>query len=183
MNRVWPGSPSPLGATWDGEGTNFAIFSEHATAVELCLFAGPNDATEGERVPLRERTDQVWHAYLPDVRPGQLYGYRVRGPYEPEKGHRFNPSKLLLDPYAKAVSGTIRWSDTLSGYAMAGSQEERDLRPDKQDSAGGMPKCVVVESALLLSSLPQAAARSEKATSPTRATDRLRVLFTLWFSL
>jgi isoamylase len=109
--RVWPGSPSPLGATWDGEGTNFAIFSEYATAVDLCLFSGPEDAQEAARIRLRERTDQIWHAYLPDVRPGQLYGFRVHGPYAPEEGHRFNPAKLLLDPYAKAISGTIRWSD------------------------------------------------------------------------
>ncbi|MGH7497797.1 MAG: glycogen debranching protein GlgX, partial [Gemmatimonadales bacterium] len=147
MIRVWPGAPSPLGATWDGEGTNFAIFSEHATAVELCLFAAPDAAAEVVKVPLRERTDRVWHAYLPDARPGQLYGYRVHGPWEPEKGHRFNPAKLLLDPYARAVSGTIRWSDALSGYAARGPEEGRDLHPDMQDSAPGMAKCVVVESA------------------------------------
>ncbi|MGH7526008.1 MAG: glycogen debranching protein GlgX, partial [Gemmatimonadales bacterium] len=145
--RAWPGAPSPLGATWDGEGTNFALFSEHATAVDLCLFAGPGDAAESARVRLRERTDQIWHAYLPDVRPGQLYGYRVQGPYSPAEGHRFNPAKLLLDPYAKAVSGTIRWSDALSGYAIGAPEAERDLVPDPQDSAGGIPKCVVVESA------------------------------------
>jgi pullulanase/glycogen debranching enzyme len=98
MIRIWPGAPAPLGATWDGEGTNFSIFSEHATAVELCLFDHPEDAVERERIPLAERTDLVWHAYLPDVRPGQLYGYRVYGPYEPERGHRFNHAKLLLDP-------------------------------------------------------------------------------------
>ncbi len=147
MIRVWPGSLSPLGASWDGEGTNFALFSEHATAVDLCLFAGPNDAAESARIRLRERTDQIWHAYLPDVRPGQLYGYRVQGPYAPAEGHRFNAAKLLLDPYAKAVSGTIRWSDALSGYAMTAPEAERDLVPDPQDSAGGIPKCVVVESA------------------------------------
>ncbi|MGH2709233.1 MAG: glycogen debranching protein GlgX, partial [Actinomycetota bacterium] len=147
MIRAWPGAPSPLGATWDGEGTNFALFSEHATAVDLCLFAGPGDAAESARIRLRERTDQIWHAYLPDVRPGQLYGYRVQGPYSPAEGHRFNPAKLLLDPYAKAVSGTIRWSDALSGYAIGAPEAERDLVPDPQDSAGGIPKCVVVESA------------------------------------
>ncbi|HEU5041173.1 MAG TPA: glycogen debranching protein GlgX [Gemmatimonadales bacterium] len=147
MTRVWPGSPAPLGATWDGEGTNFALFSEHATAVDLCLFAGPEDTAETARIRLPERTDQIWHAYLPDVRPGQLYGYRVHGPYDPDHGHRFNPAKLLLDPYAKAVSGTIRWSDALSGYAMDRPEEERDLYPDGADSAAGMPKCVVVESA------------------------------------
>ena len=147
MIRIWPGAPAPLGATWDGEGTNFSIFSEHATAVELCLFDHPQDAVERERIPLVERTDLVWHAYLPDVRPGQLYGYRVHGPYEPEHGHRFNPAKLLLDPYTKAVSGPIHWSDALWGYSISGPEAERDLRPDTADSAGGMPKCVVVEPA------------------------------------
>jgi isoamylase len=147
MIRVWPGSPAPLGASWDGEGTNFAVFSEHATAVELCLFRGPEDAEETDHIWLQERTDQIWHAYLPDVRPGQLYGFRVHGPYEPEQGHRFNPAKLLLDPYAKAISGTIRWSDALSGYTMSQPESERDLFPDSGNSAGGMPKCVVVESA------------------------------------
>jgi glycogen operon protein len=145
--RVWPGSPTPLGATWDGEGTNFAIFSEHAEAVDLCLFDRPEASDEGARIRLRERTDQIWHAYLPDVRPGQLYGYRVHGPYAPVKGHRFNPAKLLLDPYAKAISGTIRWSDALSGYSMEPPIETRDLVPDAANSAGGLPKCVVVESA------------------------------------
>jgi isoamylase len=147
MIRVWPGVSSPLGATWDGEGTNFALFSEHATAVELCLFDGPHDAVERHRVPLRERTDQIWHAYLPDVRPGQHYAYRVHGPYAPMEGHRCNPAKLLLDPYAKAISGTIRWDDILSGYAMEPPIEERDLTPDSRDSAGYLPKSVVVESA------------------------------------
>ena len=145
--RVWPGSPAPLGATWDGEGTNFAIFSEHATAVELCLFERPDDATETARVRLAERTDQIWHAYLPDVRPGQLYGYRVHGPFEPNQGHRFNPAKLLIDPYAKAIGGTIRWSDALSGYSMDRPEAERDLHADESNSAAGLPKCVVVESA------------------------------------
>ena len=145
--RVWPGSPSPLGATWDGEGTNFAIFSEHASAVDLCLFNHPEDGQDAARIRLRERTDQIWHAYLPDVRPGQLYGFRVHGPYAPEEGHRFNPAKLLLDPYAKAISGTIRWSDALSGYSMEPPIETRDLVPDGADSAAGLPKCAVVESA------------------------------------
>jgi isoamylase len=145
--RVWPGSPSPLGATWDGEGTNFAVFSEHATAVDLCLFNHGEDAQESDRIRLRERTDQIWHAYLPDVRPGQLYGFRVHGTYAPEEGHRFNPAKLLLDPYAKAISGPIRWSDALSGYSMEPPIEQRDLVPDGANSAGGLPKSVVVESA------------------------------------
>jgi glycogen operon protein len=145
VTRVWPGSHNVLGARWDGEGTNFALFSEHATGVELCLFDRPDDAHERERIPLRQRTDQVWHAYLPDVRPRQLYGYRVHGPYDPERGHRFNPAKLLLDPYARAISGAIRWNDTLQGYLIG--HADQDLVPDGRNSAGSMPKCVVVESA------------------------------------
>ncbi len=145
MITVRPGSPTVLGAHWDGEGTNFALCSEHATAVELCLFDGPDDAREALRVPLKERTGSVWHAYLPDLRPGQLYGYRVHGPWAPAQGHRFNPAKLLLDPYARAISGTIRWSDALSGHVIG--HPEQDLVPDPRDSAGGLPKCVVVEPA------------------------------------
>src|SRR5919198_4603116 len=114
--RVWPGRSYPLGATWDGEGVNFALFSENATRVELCLF---DDAgREADRVVLEERTDQVWHVYLPEVRPGQLYGYRVHGPYEPEAGHRFNSSKLLLDPYARAIASTVAWDDSVFGYTI-----------------------------------------------------------------
>jgi len=104
--RVWPGRPYPLGATWDGAGVNFALFSEHATKVELCLFDSADAAKEARRIELKEQTDQVWHCYLPDGLPGQLYGYRVHGPYEPAKGHRFNPNKVLLDPYAKLSAGT-----------------------------------------------------------------------------
>jgi glycogen operon protein len=145
--RTWPGSPTPLGATWDGEGTNFAIFSEHATGVQLCLFDGPEAATERLRIPLAEHSGHVWHAYLPDVRPGQLYGYRVDGPFDPEQGYRFNPAKLLLDPYAKGVTGSIRWSDAVSGHSFDGPVEEQDLLPNDEDSAPGMPKSVVIESA------------------------------------
>jgi glycogen operon protein len=140
--RVWPGSPYPLGATWDGEGTNFALFSENAEAVELCLFDTPADTEERERVSFSERTDGVWHAYLPDVRPGQCYGYRVFGRYAPHEGHRFNPAKLLLDPYAKAVSGRVQWEESVFGYPF-GSPD--DTRPDPRNSAKAMPKCVVVE--------------------------------------
>jgi isoamylase len=143
--RVWPGSPYPLGANWDGEGTNFALFSENATGVELCLFEGPDDAEESACIPLREREHQIWHSYLPDVRPGSLYGYRVDGPYAPADGHRFNPAKLLLDPYARAITGPIRWSDALFGYRIGAPEE--DLTPSDENSAGGMPKCVVVETA------------------------------------
>ena len=115
MSRVWPGRPAPLGATWDGEGTNFALFSRHATKVELCLFADPADSSESERIVLPERTGPFWHAYLPDVRPGQAYGFRVHGPNAPADGHRFNPAKLLLDPYAKAIGGAIVWNESFSG--------------------------------------------------------------------
>ena len=101
--RVWPGKPYPLGATWDGRGVNFALYSENAEKVELCLFDSPDDEMESLRIPLPDHTDMIWHVYLPEARPGQLYGYRVYGPYEPANGHRFNPNKLLLDPYAKAI--------------------------------------------------------------------------------
>ena len=143
--RVWPGQPYPLGATWDGEGVNFAIFSENASGVELCLFSGPDDAVESTRIALRERNDQIWHCYLPDVRPGQLYGYRVHGPYRPEEGHRFNPSCLLIDPYAKAIGGAIRWSDALFGYQVGSPLQ--DLEMNHSNSAGHVPKSVVIDSA------------------------------------
>jgi glycogen operon protein len=110
-----PGHPYPLGANWDGWGVNFALFSENATGVELCLFDGPDGNDQVARVSVTEQTDQVWHIYLPKVRPGQRYGYRVHGPYDPGSGHRFNPAKLVLDPYAHAIDGTIRWSDALFG--------------------------------------------------------------------
>ena len=142
--RVWRGTPYPLGATWDGSGVNFAIFSEHAEAVDLCLF--DVDGTE-QRVRLTEQTNLVWHCYLPDVRPGQRYGYRVHGPYAPQDGHRFNPAKLLIDPYAKRIDGTITWDDSLFGYQI-GSEAE-DLEPDDRDSAAFVPKSVVVNPAFV----------------------------------
>src|SRR5881628_3402484 len=132
--RVWPGSPYPQGASWDGQGVNFALFSENASGVELCLFDGADDAEASHRVELRERTDLIWHCYLPDVRPGQLYGYRVHGPYEPERGHRFNPYKLLLDPYARAITGGIRWDDTVMPYKVGSASEDREK--DDRNSAG-----------------------------------------------
>src|SRR3982074_57430 len=116
--RVWPGRPYPLGATWDGTGVNFALFSEHATGVELCLFREADDMEEAAKIWITERTDQVWHCYLPDARPGQYYGYRVHGPYAPEQGHRFNPAKLLIDPSAKALPGEIKWSPAHYGYKL-----------------------------------------------------------------
>lgn len=139
--RVWPGRSYPLGATWDGAGVNFALFSENATAAELCLFEGP--ALVERRVPLTERTDQVFHAYLPDVLPGQLYGFRVHGPYEPEKGLRFNPHKLLFDPYAKAVGRGLTWNPSLFGYTCG----EEDTTFDKRDSAAYAPLAAVTETA------------------------------------
>jgi glycogen operon protein len=142
--KTRPGFPYPLGATWDGSGVNFALFSENATGVELCLF-GPEGKGETARIRMAERTDQVWHLYLPEARPGQRYGYRVHGPWDPANGHRFNPAKLLLDPYAKAIDGTVRWSDALFGYRIG--HADADLAPDDRDSAAGMPKSVVVETA------------------------------------
>ena len=143
--RVWPGEPYPLGATWDGEGVNFALFSENATAVELCLFNHEDDAGESDKIQIHEVTDHVWHCYLPDVRPGQYYGWRVHGPYKPEEGHRFNPAKLLLDPYAKAITGAIKWSNKLFAYKVGGARE--DLEPEPDNSAGGVPKSVVIDNA------------------------------------
>ncbi|MFQ5806811.1 MAG: glycogen debranching protein GlgX [Phycisphaerae bacterium] len=141
--RVWPGDPYPLGASWDGEGVNFALFSENATAVELCLFDQPLGAKETYVIPIRERTHGVWHVYLPDVRPGQFYGYRAHGPYAPEQGHRFNPAKLLIDPYAKAISGPVEWNDALFGYTVG--DRRADLVWDARDSAPFVPKSVVVD--------------------------------------
>jgi isoamylase len=142
--KLWPGKPYPLGATWDGAGVNFSLFSENATKVELCLFDRHDDRRE-TRILMTEQTHQVWHVYLPEVRAGQFYGYRVHGPYEPQLGHRFNPSKLLLDPYAKAITRTVRWSDALFGYRIG--DPEQDLSRDDRDSAPDMPKCVVVDPA------------------------------------
>lgn len=145
--NVWPGAPYPLGATWDGHGVNFALFSENAAGVELCLFDSPRGAPESISICMHEQTDYVWHVYVPGLRPGQLYGYRVYGPEEPQNGHRFNPAKLLLDPYAKAISGLIDWNDTIFGYPVGKDNEDRDLELDSQDSAAYMNKCVVVDSA------------------------------------
>jgi glycogen operon protein len=140
---VWRGKPRPLGACWDGAGVNFALYSENAEAVELCLF-DPKGRREIARIDIRERTNFVWHCYLPEARPGQLYGYRVHGPYAPERGDRFNPHKLLLDPYARLVAGPLRWTDAHYGYRV-GSRRE-DLSFDTRDSATAMPKCRVIDS-------------------------------------
>lgn len=142
---VQEGSPAALGATWDGSGTNFAIFSANATKVELCLFDS-RGRRETARIALPEYTDEIWHGYLPQVRPGQLYGYRVHGPYDPANGHRFNPNKLLLDPYALELQGDLRWHDAVFGYRIGHGRE--DLSFDRRDSAFVMPKCVVVDPAV-----------------------------------
>ena len=141
VRRIRPGKPFPLGATWDGEGVNFALYSEHATGVELCLFDESGE-TEIERIPLREVTAHIWHAYILGLGPGQRYGFRVSGPFAPEEGHRFNPNKLLLDPYARAISGNVNWDAPVFGYPLGHADE--DLAFDEQDDAWGMPKSVVV---------------------------------------
>jgi len=142
--RVWPGLPYPLGATWDGTGTNFALFSAHAERVELCLFDSSTQRESG-RITLPEYTHEIWHGYLPEVRPGQLYGYRVYGPYDPGAGHRFNHHKLLIDPYARALEGRLRWTDAHFGYTLGDDKE--DLSFDTRDSAPYTPKCQVVDPA------------------------------------
>src|SRR5882757_1738216 len=140
MNRtLLPGSPYPLGATVTSKGTNFAIFSEGATRVDLCFF--DESGTQTDCVTLRERTAYVWHGLIRDIGPGQLYGYRVEGPWEPEKGHRFNASKLLLDPYAKAISGQVDWKQPIFPYDRESGD---DLKICTKDSAAGVPKCVVI---------------------------------------
>jgi glycogen operon protein len=141
--RIWPGRPYPLGATWDGAGVNFAIFSEHATKVELCLFDSVESKREAVRVPLPEQTDQVWHGYFPDVEIGQLYGYRVHGLYDPANGHRFNPNKVVLDPYAKAIGRDLSWDDCLFGYRIGSG----DLSFDPRDNAAHCPLAAVIDTA------------------------------------
>ncbi len=138
------GAPHPRGATWDGKGVNFALFSEHAERVELCLF-DQRGRRELYRLTLPRYTDGVWHGYVPDARPGLRYGYRVYGPYEPASGHRFNPNKLLIDPYAKQFAGALRWSDAHYGYRIGAPRG--DLSFDRRDNASGMPKAVVVDTA------------------------------------
>ena len=143
--KMWPGRPYPLGATWDGHGVNFALFSENATMVELCLFGQQSQEQETHRIRIEERTDQVWHVYLPEIRPGQMYGYRVHGPYDPQAGHRFNASKLLIDPYAKALTGVVKWSEAMFGYRLGDSGE--DLTIDDRNNAGNIPKGIVIDQA------------------------------------
>jgi glycogen operon protein len=141
-DRLEPGSPYPLGSTWDGLGVNFAVFSAHARRIELCVF-DRSGRREVARYELPEWTNEVWHGYLPDARPGMLYGFRVDGDYAPERGHRFNPNKLLLDPYAKQISGQIQWTNALFGYRVGAART--DLTMDRRDSAPAMPKSVVTD--------------------------------------
>ena len=141
--KTLPGKPYPLGATWDGSGVNFALASENATGVELCLFGGDDGNQPQACIPLPEHTGFVWHAYVPGIRPGQRYGYRVHGPYDLANGHRFNPAKLLLDPYAKAIDRPINWNDALFGYTIGSSEE--DSHKDDRDSAPFAPKSVVID--------------------------------------
>jgi isoamylase len=140
---IYPGNPFPLGATWDGQGVNFALYAENATGVDLCLFADDNAAIETDRIKVTEVSHHVWHIYLPDAKPGQLYGYRVYGPYEPENGHRFNPNKLLIDPYAKAIAGSVKWNDALFGYELG--HPDADLSFSDVDSAPFIPKSVIID--------------------------------------
>ena len=142
LMEVWPGAPFPLGPTWDGEGTNFSIFSEHAERVELCLFDAEDNETA---IELTERTSFNWHCYLPGVHAGQRYGYRVHGPYDPQSGQRFNPAKLLMDPYAKSIEGPIAFDEGQRPPVRAEGGEDDDLTPDDSDDAAAIPKCVVID--------------------------------------
>ena len=142
--RVEPGLPYPLGATWDGSGVNVAVFSAHASKIELCLFDAKGKR-EIRRVPLPEYTHEVWDVFFPNLRPGQVYGLRSHGPYDPANGHRFNPAKLLIDPYAKLLLGDLHWHDACFGYRVGSPR--LDLSMDRRDSAFVMPKCVVTDTA------------------------------------
>ncbi len=139
-DRLFPGQPYPLGAISDGLGVNFAVFSANATKIELCIF-DPRGRKELRRYPMPECTDEIWHGYLPGAEPGLMYGYRAYGPYDPKNGHRFNPQKLLIDPYARKLEGPVRWSDALFGYRLQHPKE--DLSLDRRDSMALVPKCVV----------------------------------------
>jgi isoamylase len=145
ISHPWPGAPFPLGAHWDGAGVNFALNSQHAISVELCLFARPDDPYEAERLRLPERTGHVWHGYLPGLAPGQVYGYRVYGPYRPDQGLRFNPAKLLLDPYARAIHGRLDYSGPIYGYERRPDTPGDDRRRSPRDDAPWVPRSVVVD--------------------------------------
>jgi glycogen operon protein len=142
VSAAWTGQPFPLGATWDGKGTNFSLYAEHAQLVELCLFDEDDNET---RLPVENQTAHNWHLYLTGVGPRQRYGYRVHGPYAPESGHRFNPAKLLLDPYAKAIVGAVRWDAANVLPYVPSDDADADLESDDEDSAPAMPRCVVVD--------------------------------------
>lgn len=144
--QILPGKPYPLGATWDGEGVNFALFSEHAAAVKLCLFNDAGDETEAEQIGFSEVTGYVWHAYVPGVSPGQIYAYRVYGRYKPSEGFRFNPHKLLLDPYAKAITGRLEVDERMLGFNPDSSDKRYPNKKDVRDSSPVMPRCVVTDS-------------------------------------
>lgn len=141
--RVWPGKPYPLGATWDRHGVNFGIFSENATSVDLLLYESVKSSTPKERIQFSEKTGHIWHAYLPDLLPGQLYAYSIEGPYDPRSGMRFNRNKALIDPYAKAIGGTISWNNAMFGYVVG--DLVGDLSFDTVDSSPYLPKCIVID--------------------------------------
>ena len=145
--RAWTGVPVPLGAHWDGAGVNFALLSEHGTAVEVCLFDRPDDPYDIVRIPLPERTGHVWHGYIPGLGPGQVYGYRVYGPYRPEVGLRFNPAKLLLDPYARAIHGHLDYSGPIYGYDPGAGRRSDDQHRCPRDDAPSVPRCVIIDPA------------------------------------
>jgi glycogen operon protein len=147
LTEVWPGSPFPLGAKWDGQGTNFSLFSEHAERVELCLFDDDDNETA---IEITERTALNYHCYIPGIAPGQRYGFRVHGPYAPTEGHRFNPAKLLIDPYAKSIDGIVDWAHDANvlPYVPTG-EEDADLEPDDEDDAAAMPKSIAIDDAFL----------------------------------
>ena len=141
--KVWPGRPFPLGPAWDGEGTNFSIFSENAERVELCLF---DEADAETRIELTNRTAFNWHCYVPGVGPGQRYGYRVNGPYRPQSGQRFNPAKLLIDPYAKSIEGPILWDlGNAHPYPLDPGNKDADVVRDDTDDAPAIPKSIVID--------------------------------------
>src|SRR5689334_7890845 len=139
---IGDGSAYPPGSTWDGEGVNFSLFSAHATRVDLCLFDGTGE-NEIRRIDLPSYTDEMWHGYVRGIGPGQIYGYRVHGPYEPDAGHRFNPHKLLLDPYARAHFGSVAWDDACFGYTIGSA--DRDVSFDTRDSSPFAPKSIVID--------------------------------------
>ena len=143
--KVLPGKPYPLGATYDGEGVNFALFSENATGVKLCLFFNPDNSNEYYEVDFQEVTDYVWHAYIPGINPGTQYGYRVFGRYQPKNGFRFNSQKMLIDPYAKAISGRVEVTENMFDYHLEGNAKKVKLQKNSVDSAGEMNKSVVID--------------------------------------